>query len=61
MHTFDSQDEIGKTWSMIYNGKSRRIGHRHHTVKNLLSSLIIRIDFVKSKDNVLDPLTKIPN
>ena len=46
---------------MTYNGKSRHIRHRHDTVRELLSSGIIRIDYVKSKDNVSDPLTERPN
>lgn len=46
---------------MMYNGKSRHIGHRQDTVRKLLSSGIIKIDYVKSKDNVSDPLTKRPN
>ena len=46
---------------MTYNEKSRHIRHRHDTVRKLLSSGIIRIDYVKSKDNVSDPLTKRPN
>ncbi|PHT47973.1 hypothetical protein CQW23_12181 [Capsicum baccatum] len=43
---------------MMYNGKSRHIRRRHNTVRELLSSGIITIDYVKSKDNVSDPLTK---
>ena len=58
---FHIQDAIGTAWSMTYNGKSRHIRHRHDTVRKLLSSGIIRIDYVKSKDNVSDPLTKRPN
>ena len=58
---FDSQDAIGRAWRMMYNGKSSHIGHRQDTVRKLLSSGIIRIDYVKSKDNVSDPLTKRPN
>ena len=58
---FDSEDVIGMAWSMIYDGKSRHIGHKHDTVKKLLSSGIIRIDYAKSKNNVSDPLTKRPN
>ena len=46
---------------MMYNRKSGRIGHRHDTVRKLLSSGIIRIDYVKSKDNVSDPLIKRSN
>jgi hypothetical protein len=42
----------------MYNGKSRHICHRHNTVKNLLSNDIIYIDYVKSMENIMNPLTK---
>ena len=42
----------------MYNGKSRHIRRRHNSVRQLLSSGIITIDYVKSKDNVSDPFTK---
>ncbi|WMV38973.1 hypothetical protein MTR67_032358 [Solanum verrucosum] len=42
----------------MYNGKSSHIRRRHNSVRQLLSSGIITIDYVKSKDNVSDPLTK---
>ena len=58
---FHRQDAIGRAWSMTHNGKSRHIRHRHDTVRKLLSSGIIRIDNVKSKDNESDPLIKRPN
>ncbi|PHT48781.1 hypothetical protein CQW23_12989 [Capsicum baccatum] len=54
----DSQAAIGRVGSMMYNGKSRYIRRRHNTVRELLSSGIITIDYVNSKDNVSDPLTK---
>ncbi|PHT45163.1 hypothetical protein CQW23_14321 [Capsicum baccatum] len=54
----DSQAAIGRVGSMMYNGKSRHIRRRHNIVKELLSSGIITVDYVKSKDNVSDPLTK---
>ena len=41
----------------MYNGKSRHIRRRHDTVRQLLSSGIITIDYVKSKDNIAGPLT----
>ena len=34
------------------------IRRRHNTIKKLLSNGVIIIDFVKSKDNIADPLTK---
>ncbi|PHU04501.1 hypothetical protein BC332_25323 [Capsicum chinense] len=43
---------------MMYNGKSLHIRRGHNTVRELLSSEIITVDYVKSKDNVTDPLTK---
>ena len=54
----DSQDAICRAWSMMYNEKSHHIGYKHDTVRKLLSSGIVRIDYVKSNDNVSDPLTK---
>ncbi|KAK4352611.1 hypothetical protein RND71_028129 [Anisodus tanguticus] len=54
----DSQAAIGRAGSVIYNGKSRHIRRRHYTVRQLLSSGVITIDYVKSRDNVADPLTK---
>ncbi|PHU04757.1 hypothetical protein BC332_25579 [Capsicum chinense] len=54
----DSQATIGRVGSMMYNGKSRHIRRRHNTVRELLSSGIITVDYIKSKDNVSDPLTK---
>ena len=54
----DSQAAIGRAGSFMYNGKSRRIRRRHNTIRHLLSSGIITIDYVKSSDNVSDPLTK---
>ncbi|KAF3661707.1 hypothetical protein FXO38_11555 [Capsicum annuum] len=54
----DSQATIGRAGSMMYNNKSRHVRRRHNTVRELLSSGIITVDYVKSKDHVPDPLTK---
>ena len=43
---------------MMYNGKSYYLGHRHDTVRELLFNRIIRIEYVKLKDNVSGLLTK---
>ena len=53
----DSQSAIGRAQSNMYNGKSRHI-LRHNTIRQLLSTGVISIDYVKSKDNIADPLTK---
>ena len=42
----------------MYNGKSRHIRRRHNTIKQQLLIGVISIDYVKSKDNIADPLTK---
>ena len=54
----DSQSAICRAQSQIYNGKSRHIRCRHNTIKQLLEIEIISIDYEKSKDNLVDPLTK---
>ena len=54
----DSQAETGRARNAMCNGKSRHIRRRHDTVRQLLSSGIITIDYVKSENNIVDPLTK---
>ena len=54
----DSQSAIGRAQNSMYNGKSRHIRRRHNTIKQQLSTWVIYIDYVKSKDNIADPLTK---
>ena len=54
----DNQAAISRAQNVIYNGKSIHIRLRHNTVKQLPSNEIISIDFVLSKDNFADPLTK---
>ena len=54
----DNQTAISRTQNFIYNGKSTHIRHRHNTIKQLLSNGIISIDFVSSKDNLIDLFTK---
>ncbi|GJX06957.1 hypothetical protein Tco_0194889 [Tanacetum coccineum] len=54
----DSQSAIGRAHSIMYNGKSRHIRRRRNSIRQLLSTGVISIDYVKSKDNIADPLTK---
>ena len=54
----DSQSVIGRATNIMYNGKSRHIRRRHNTVRQLISTGVISVDYVKSKDNIADPLTK---
>ena len=43
---------------MMYNGKSRHMRRRHNSIRQLISTGVISIDFVKSKENLAEPLTK---
>ena len=54
----DSQSAIVRTQNNMYNGKSRHIRRRHNTIRQLLSIGVIFVDYVKSKDNITNPLTK---
>lgn len=50
---------IGRIQNKIYNDKLRHIHQRNNTIRELLLNEIIFIDYIKSKDNITDPLTKI--
>lgn len=54
----DSQSTLSITYSQVYNGKSRHIGIRHSYVKDLISNRLISIMFVRTENNLADPLTK---
>ena len=54
----NSQSAIGRVRNSMYNSKSRHIRLRHNTIKHLLLIRVISLDYVKSKDNTMDPLTK---
>ena len=42
----------------MYNEKSRHILQRHNSIRQLISTGVISIDYVKSKDNLADLQTK---
>ncbi|KAJ0521372.1 putative RNA-directed DNA polymerase [Helianthus annuus] len=54
----DCQSAIGRAQNAMYNGRSRHIRRRHNTIRQLLLTGVITIDYVRSKDNIADPLTK---
>lgn len=54
----DSMAALTRAQSQIYNGKSRHIRRRHITIRDLLKNGIISISYIKSKENIADPLTK---
>ncbi|GJY51077.1 retrovirus-related pol polyprotein from transposon TNT 1-94 [Tanacetum coccineum] len=54
----DSKSAMERAKSTMYNGKSRHIRRRHNSIRQLLSTGVISIDYVASKDNIADPFTK---
>ena len=54
----DSQAAIARAKNGLYNGKSRHIRRRHNTVRLLLVSGVISIEYIKSIENIADLLTK---
>lgn len=55
---YDSQATIAKAKSKNYNEKRRRLKMRHKLVKHLISHAVISLVFVRSENNIADPLTK---
>ena len=55
---YDSQSAIARAQNNLYNGKSRHIRRRHKTIRQLISTGVITIDYIKSADNLADPFTK---
>ena len=54
----DCQAGIAHAKNKIYNGKSRHIRLRHNIVRQLIGNDVMSLDFVRSKRNLADPLTK---
>ena len=54
----DSQSSISRVQSHMYNDKSQHIRRRHNTIRQLLSNGIMTIEYIRSKENIADPLTK---
>jgi len=54
----DCQSTIAIAKNKTYNGKNTHIQLRYNLVKQMLKSEIISIDYVKSEQNLANPLTK---
>ena len=54
----DNQATIYNVSNKTYNGKSRHVSLRHHMVRQLLKSGVITVDYIETKKNLADPLTK---
>ena len=57
----DSQVAFPKAKSKIFNGKNKHICLRHNIVLHLLETGVISLEFVMSKLNLANPLTKLLN
>ena len=54
----DNQAALYVTQNKTYNGKSRHISLRHNSVRQLIKRGIVTPDYIQSKLNLADPLTK---
>ena len=54
----DSEATLDRTYRKMYNGKSRHIGLGHDYIRQLIEFGTISIVYVRSINNLVDPLTK---
>ena len=54
----DSTVTIGRVRNKYYNGKSRFIRRKHSTVRSYINNGTINVDYIRTGDNIADPLTK---
>ncbi|CAL9017449.1 unnamed protein product, partial [Prunus brigantina] len=54
----DSTAAIAKVQNHYYNGKRRQIRRKHSTIREFLSNGAVRVDYVRSDENLADSLTK---
>ena len=49
---------LERAYSNVYDGKSRHIDLCHSYVRQLIKDVVITVDFVRSAQNLADPLMK---
>ncbi|CAJ2638269.1 unnamed protein product [Trifolium pratense] len=54
----DSTAAIAKIKNRFYNGKRRQIRRKHNIVRESISKGAVRVDHVRTDENLADPLTK---
>ena len=54
----DGTTTIAKIKNHYYNGKRRQIRRKHNTIRECISNGAVRVDFVRTNENLADPLTK---
>lgn len=55
---YNAKTIVGRIHSSIYNNTSQHIYERRNTIDKLISSDVISINYVKSKVNLMDLITK---
>ncbi|GJU81911.1 zinc finger, CCHC-type containing protein [Tanacetum coccineum] len=55
---YDSAATLEKAYSHMYNKKSRNLGVRHSMIRELITNRVVSIEFMRSKQNLADHLTK---
>nr|GEY70187.1 zinc finger, CCHC-type [Tanacetum cinerariifolium] len=53
----DSDATLAKTYSHMYNRKSRCLGVSHSMIRELITNGVISIEFVRSQENLADHMT----
>ncbi|TYK06418.1 Retrovirus-related Pol polyprotein from transposon TNT 1-94 [Cucumis melo var. makuwa] len=54
----DNTAAIAKVQNRYYNGKRQQIRRKHSTIRELLTTGTVIVNYIKSDDNLADPLTK---
>ncbi|GJV70010.1 zinc finger, CCHC-type containing protein [Tanacetum coccineum] len=55
---YDSAATLAKSYSQMYNRKSRHLCVRHSMIRKLITNGVVSIDFVRSQQNLANHLTK---
>ncbi|WCJ43236.1 hypothetical protein M5689_023991 [Euphorbia peplus] len=54
----DSTAAIAKIQNRYYNEKKRQIRRKHSTIRDFLMKGAVRVDHIRTEENLADPLTK---
>ena len=54
----DNTAAIAKVQNRYYNGKRRQIRRKHNTIRELLPTGAVIVDYVRPDDNLVDPFSK---
>nr|GEX17292.1 hypothetical protein [Tanacetum cinerariifolium] len=55
---FKNTATLEKAYSQMYNRKSRHMGVKHSMIRELITNVVISIEFVRSQQNLADHFTK---